>query len=521
MASSSRASGASRGICTHGFDFPRRIWYSAFPRLAPSDAAALPPHPEHGTRWGLARIAAALLLTSGTATAQSTALVGATVIDGTGRPGVPNAVVLVTGDRLTCVGTAAQCPVPASAARVDVTGRFVTPGLVDAHVHFSQTGWVDGRPDGISAPALYPYAETARALRANPARWYRSHLCSGVTAVYDVGGHPWTTALPAQAERDSMAPHVRAAGPLLTHAPRAALRVDDEIYTFLPMATSAEVRNSVATLQAMGASAVKVWYLAPSAAQQSDLEARLSEVGAAARAAGLDLIVHATELRGAKAALRAGAAMLVHSVEDEPLDDEFLSLMTNTRAVYAPTLLVGRNAVRAFASIILGTRYPIDDPGRCVDSNTVAKTARVAALRTLIPDFTRASERVLRRLDETEVRSALMAENLRRVHATGATIVVATDAGNPLTFHGASIFAELEAMQAAGLSAPDVVVMATRNGARAMGRLNDFGTLEAGKLADLLVLAEDPRADVRAFRSLTHVMRGGRLYEQAALAQRK
>jgi imidazolonepropionase-like amidohydrolase len=467
------------------------------------------------------RVAAALLLTSTTAIAQSTALVGGTVIDGTGTASVSKAVVVVTGDRLACVGTAAQCPVPAGATRIDVTGRFVTPGLVDAHVHFSQTGWVDGRPDGISAPALYPYPETARALRANPARWYRSYLCSGVTAVYDVGGHPWTTALPTQAERDSMAPHVRAAGPLLTHAPRGALRVDDEIYTFLPMATSADVRTSVATLEAMRASAVKVWYLAPSAELQSELDARLAEVGATARAAGLDLIVHATELRGAKAALRAGAAMLVHSVEDEPLDDEFLSLLQTTHAIYAPTLLVGRNGVRAFASIILGTRYPIDDPGRCVDSNTVAKTTRVAPLRALIPDFARASERVLRGLDDAEVRGAMMADNLRRVRATGATIVVGTDAGNPLVFPGASIFGEMEAMQAAGLSAPDIIVMATRNGAQAMGRLTDFGTLEAGKLADLLVLTEDPRVDVRAFRSLTYVMRGGRLYQQAALAQRE
>ncbi|MFL5620657.1 MAG: amidohydrolase family protein [Gemmatimonadaceae bacterium] len=443
------------------------------------------------------------------------------MIDGTGNPGIPNAVVLVTRDRLACVGTVAQCPVPSGATRVDVTGRFLTPGLVDAHVHFSQTGWLDGRPDAIDVPALYPYPETARALRANPMRWYRSYLCSGVTAVYDVGGHPWTTALSARAERDSMAPHVRAAGPLLTHATHAALRVDDEIYTFLPMATSADVRASVATLQAMGASAVKVWYLAPAAAQQSDLDARLSEVGAAARAAGLDLIVHATELRGAKAALRAGAVMLVHSVEDEPADDEFLSLLQTTRAIYAPTLVVGRNAVHAFASVVLGTRYPIDDPGRCVDSTTVARTAAVAPLRLLINDFTRASERVLHELDDADVRGAVMTDNLRRVYAAGAPIAVGTDAGNPLVFHGPSIFSELEAMQAAGLSAADIVVMATRNGAQAMGRLNDFGTLEAGKLADLLVLAEDPRADVRAFRSLTHVMRGGRLYEQAALAQRR
>jgi imidazolonepropionase-like amidohydrolase len=474
-------------------------------------------------RWSpfrrLAAIAAVLLLTTSRAAAQTAALVGGTVIDGSGKPGIPNAVVVVTRDRLACVGTAEQCPVPRGATRVDVTGRFLTPGLVDAHVHFSQTGWVDGRPDGISAPALYPYAETARALRANPSRWYRSYLCSGVTAVYDVGGHPWTTALPAQAERDSMAPHVRAAGPLLTYAPARALDVDDEIYTFLPMATSADVRASVARLKAMGASAVKVLYLASAPAQQREHDARLAEVGAAARAAGLDLIVHATELRGAKAALRAGAVMLVHSVEDEPLDDEFITLLQTTRAIYAPTLLVGRNAVRAFAAIILGTRDPIDDPGGCVDSNTVAKTEAVAPLRLLIKDFTRASERVLRGLDAADVRSAMMADNLRRVYAMGATIVVGTDAGNPLEFHGPSIFSEMEAMQAAGLSAADIVVMATRNGAQALGRLKDFGTLDAGKLADLLVLTEDPRKDVRAFRSLTHVMRGGRLFARAALAQ--
>ncbi len=212
--------------------------------------------------------------------------------------------------------------------------------------------------------------------------------------------------------------------------------------------------------------------------------------------------------------------MLVHSVEDEPLDDEFLTLLQTTRAVYAPTLLAERDSIRALASIILGTRYPIDDPGHCVDSNTVSKVAAVAPLRLLVRNFAGASERMLRDLDDPVGRDAMMADNLRRAYATGAPIVVGTDAGSPLVFHGASIFSEMEAMQAAGLSASDIVVMATRNGAQAMARLKDFGTLEAGKLADLLVLAEDPRHDVRAFRSLTHVMRGGRLYEQRASRQR-
>ena len=465
-------------------------------------------------------IAAAFLAVTTAAAAQTMALIGGTVIDGTGGPAITNAVVVITGDRLTCVGTAAQCPVPSGAARVDVTGRFLTPGLVDAHVHFSQTGWVDGRPDGLSAPGLYPYPETARALRADPARWYRSYLCTGITAVYDVGGHPWTTTLPARAEADSMAPHVRAVGPLITHASRSALNLDDEIYTFLPMATSAEAQGSVARLKAMGASAVKVWYLAPPPARWEELDTRMLEVGAAARAAGLDLIVHATGLREAKVALRAGAVLLVHSVEDLPVDQEFLGLLAKNNAIYAPTLVVGRNATRASVSIALGVRFPVDDPGGCVDANTLAKVANIEPLRALVTEERRSPELAFRRLENAGARGAVMAENLRRVHAAGGTIATATDAGNPLTLHGPSIFAEMEAMQAAGLSAPDVLVMSTRNGALAMGRLKDFGTLEVGKLADLLVLTEDPRTDVRAFRSRTHVMRGGRLHRQAALAHR-
>ena len=97
-------------------------------------------------------------------------------------------------------------------------------------------------------------------------------------------------------------------------------------------------------------------------------------------------------------------------------------------------------------------------------------------------------------------------------------VATATDAGNPLTLHGPSLYNEMEAMQDAGIPAAQVVVLSTRNGARAMARLDDFGTLERGKIADLIVLTENPNEDVRAFRGLTHVMRAGVLREQRELA---
>jgi imidazolonepropionase-like amidohydrolase len=338
--------------------------------------------------------------------------------------------------------------------------------------------------------------------------------------VFDVGGHPWTTALPAKAEDDPFAPHVRAAGPLITHAARPQLNVDGEIYTFLPMGTSAEVHAGVARLKAMGSSAVKVWFLAPPADRRDELDARMMEAGAAARAAGLDLIVHATGLREAKVALRAGAILLVHSVEDQPVDQEFLSLLAANRAIYAPTLVVGRNATRASVSIALGVRYPVDHGGECVDPDTRAKVANVEPLQALLSEERRSPEVAYRRLESAGARGTVMAENLRRVYAAGGTVATATDAGNPLTLHGPSIYEEMEAMQAAGLTASNIVVMSTQNGAMAMRRLQDFGTLQAGKIADLLILTEDPRADVRAFRSRTHVMRAGRLHPRGTLVHR-
>ncbi len=452
--------------------------------------------------------------------AQTTALTGATVIDGRGAAAIPQGVVLVEGDRLTCVGSAADCPIPQDAVRVDVSGRYVAPGLVDAHVHFSQTGWSDGRPGGLSAPDLYPYLETSRYNRDHPERWHRSYLCSGITAVYDVGGHPWTTALPATAENDPDAAHVRAAGPLITHATRAALMASDELYTFLPMDTPEEVSASVAKLVEMGSTAAKVWYLRPPADRRDELDARLLQIGAEARAAGLDLIVHATSLREATMALRAGAKLLVHSVQDQHVDEEFLQLLLRNDAVYEPTLVVGAFWTRAVGSIALNVPPEIDDANGCVDPGTRAKLQQTAELQPLLPEARRSPEAFYRRLERGGMSRAIMNENLRRVHEAGVTIATATDAGNPLTLHGPSIYNEMEAMQAAGIPAPDIVVMSTRNGAVAMNRLDDFGTLEAGKIADLIVLDQNPNEDVRAFRSLTHVMRAGVLREQRELAYR-
>ena len=102
-----------------------------------------------------------------------------------------------------------------------------------------------------------------------------------------------------------------------------------------------------------------------------------------------------------------------------------------------------------------------------------------------------------------------MAANLKRIHAAGIPIAMGTDAGNPLTLHGPSVYAEMEAMERAGMAPLDVLVAATRNAALAMGAGERFGTIESGKGADLLVISKDPAVTVRNLRNIRFVVRGG------------
>jgi len=109
--------------------------------------------------------------------------------------------------------------------------------------------------------------------------------------------------------------------------------------------------------------------------------------------------------------------------------------------------------------------------------------------------------------------------NLKRVHDAGVPVALGTDAGNPLTLHGASVFMELEAMQQAGLTPRDVLVAATRDAARALG-LRGTGTVTSGATADLDVLDADPLADIKNVRRIALVVRRGEIHTRRELEYR-
>ena len=439
------------------------------------------------------------------------AFIGATLVDGTGAAPVRNAVVLMRDGRVACAGPRAACPVPPDADTVSAAGKWIIPGLVDTHVHFSQSGWVDGRPDALDLREQYPYDQVEADLHARPERFFRSYLCSGVTSVFDVGGYPWTLDLQARTAHSTTAPRVLSAGPLLSTID-FWLNLPDQ-RQFIYMADDATVRQAVRAHKAWGAAAMKVWYIMPpQPPDTARVSALVAAAGDEARKVGLPLIVHATGLWEAKDALRAGARVLVHSVWSAPVDDEFLALARRAGTIYAPTLMVPDGYRQVAARRFERDRQPLE----CVDPGTRAKALATDSVAPAKRPTTAALEQ---RAARTAQGLALGLANLKRVHDAGIPIALGTDAGNPLTLHGASVFMELEAMQAGGLTPLEVLVAATRTGARAL-ELDSTGTVTAGATADLVVLDADPLADIKNVRRIALVVRRGEVYTRRELEYR-
>ena len=290
---------------------------------------------------------------------QSTvAIVGATLIDGTGAAPVPDAVVVTRRDSIVCAGPRRRCPVPSGARRIDGRGTWVIPGLIDAHVHFSQTGWFDGRPDAADVRDRFPYAGVEADLEAHPDRFFRSYLCSGVTSVFDVGGYPWTWELRDRFADNPRAPRIAAAGPLLSTID-FWLNLPGQ-QQFIYMANDSIVREAVRTHAAFHSDAVKLWYIMPpEPPDTARIQGLVRVIGEESHRQHLPFIVHATGLWEAKDAIRAGADVLVHSVFDKPVDDEFLELARSHHVVYIPTLTVGEGYIEAGKGTVDGHLYPL------------------------------------------------------------------------------------------------------------------------------------------------------------------
>jgi imidazolonepropionase-like amidohydrolase len=454
-------------------------------------------------------ISAILLLScsSDASNADYMVIKGATVFDGNGGAPIANSVILIRNDKVDCIGEAGDCSIPMGTEAIDASGKFITPGLIDAHMHFFQTGFFDSRPDAMDLNEVYPFTEIAAYQEQNPERYYDSYLCSGTTGVYDVGGMSWSVGLQEQAEKNPRAPHVAAAGPLLTPVPGAPFDLPSD--RVLVQLDSEETGvKMVQYMSALGSTGIKFWMLR---AEDEEYMDRVKAAAGEIEKYDNQMIVHATSLDQAKAAVRSGAKLLVHSVNDQLIDDEFVDMMKEQGTIYNPTLIVGAGYLVAYRGAADITPIPVNDPNGCVDQRT-RELITTASQFNDHPRLTDSFKERLRAFDpETEMTTDIMLQNLKTLYEAGVPIVVGTDAGNPGTLHGISIYDEMEMMQEAGIAPRDLIVMATKNGAMAMRRSDDFGTLERDKLANLIILENDPSQDIANMRSISRVMIKGHL----------
>ncbi|MFQ5957794.1 MAG: amidohydrolase family protein [Alphaproteobacteria bacterium] len=427
-----------------------------------------------------------------------TAFVGATLIDGTGAEPLADATIVIKGERIVAAGELDALEIPEGAEVIELAGKWIIPGLIDAHVHFFQSGGLYTRPDVVDLRDRRAYADEIALIRRRLPATLARYLASGVTSVIDAGGPFSNFEVRDLANKTRLAPRVAVAGPLLATWAPDALQSDDP--PIIRVRSRGEARAQVRRQLAHKPDLVKLWLV-----RIFDLATEFKWVRAAieeSHAAGVRVFAHATRRELARAAMRAGVDVLAHSVTDRTLDHPFIAMLKNRDVVYVTTLVVGER----YHNVLSGAADLSDVERRLGDPEAIASFADASAVPAgALPAWVRPGS--------APPDDGIAFANLRSLAAAGVTIAAGSDAGNIGTLHGPALHRELAAMAGAGLSPMQVIVAATRGGAKAMGRAAELGTIEAGKHADLVVLDADPLADIRNTQAIHRVVKGGEILD--------
>jgi imidazolonepropionase-like amidohydrolase len=408
----------------------------------------------------------AVLAGSGqTRTAPVQAFVGARVIDGTGRPPIENAVLIVRDGRIEAVGSPATVRPPTGARTVDLAGKFVIPGLISAHAHVSDV-------QGLR-PRAYTEDNTLRQLRVF-ARY-------GVTTVWSLGGEQE----PAFRARDTQNT------PALD---RARIYVSGNV---IVGKTPEDARRMVADVAARKPDVIKIRVddnLGTTARMQPEVYRAVIDD---AHRRGLRVVAHVFYQDDARDLLRAGADVIGHSIRDKEIDDEVITLMKARDVAYCPTL------TRELSTFVYETT-----PAFFADPFFLREADRdvVAQLQE------RPRQEAMAKSSSAQAYKAALAvarRNLKRAADAGVRIAMGTDAGPfPERFQGYFEHLEMEMMVEAGLTPAHVLRASTLDAARAM-KVEGVGSLAKGAWADFVVLDRDPLLDIRNTRSISAVWIAG------------
>jgi imidazolonepropionase-like amidohydrolase len=424
--------------------------------------------------------------------------------------------VLVTDGKITSIAKGKDYKLPEGAMVIDGRGKYLVPGFTDAHVHFFQSGGIHARPDAIDLRKIRPYSEEIKWTHNSMGDLLRRYLAVGITSVIDVGASNNFLQQRDTFVAKAWSPLIKMTGPLLTTwVPQQYKNLGNDA-PFTEMLNDSVTRKAVRNQVALKADFIKIWYIVLDNDVEKGARKNLPLVQAAIEEAhknNLRVAVHATERITAQLAVEAGADFLVHSVDNEIIPDAFVKLLQEKKTVLCPTLVVAANYDK-----VLGDYYHFT-----TDELNMANPELVGTIIDYpLPDTALANRYVQflsapAKKQQQATMDSIMAVNLKKLVDGGVTIATGTDAGNTGTQHASSYFAELQAMQNASLTMWQILEASTINGAKAMGQEKQWGSIAAGKMANMLLLNKNPLDSLANWRSIDWVINKGTALKPSAI----
>ena len=411
-----------------------------------------------------------------------------TVIDGTGGPPYAGAFVLIEDGTISRVSRS-EIERPEGSRNIDGSGKFLIPGLMDMHIHLQ--GGAEVTPEGL----VVSDEGRAKGIRA-----LHGYLYSGVTSIYDAGNVPEYTLGLRDEERNGslVSPRIFATGAIVTypgsHGGNNFATLVDSWPEAIPaleshIATGPDVLKL--TLEERGWGARPMISILPLDLMQRIIEFYNNN--------GIRTTAHTSSEYRARQAIFAGIDTLAHPVIQGPVSDDFARLMGAKKIPMVTTLTIGEN----YSRLAEHPEY-LDEP--------LYQATLTAEEIQLLKTEKRKEYQERKWTWWMKIMTTIAQENVRKIHDAGGVLVAGTDQTT-----GPALHRELELLADAGISPADIIRIATLNGAIFLGKEKELGSIEQGKMADLVLLGADPTQDIRNARQIVQVIKAGKVIDRSKL----
>lgn len=443
-----------------------------------------------------------------------------TIIDVVRQKSIPGQTVTLTNGLISGIQPANKAKIPPNAEVINGEGKFLMPGMTDAHVHFFQSGGLYARPDAIDLQKFRPFEKEVAWSHNNMDDFLRRYVQNGITSVIDVGATASFLKQRDTFKNKYSAPAIFMTGPLLTSYQPPVTKNLGQDEPFSLVVTPRDGRKSTRDQLPLRPDFIKVWYIVDETNKDS-LEASakrfqpvLKAIIEEAHSNNLRVAVHATQQLAAKLAVESGCDFLVHGVENEIVSDDFIKLLKERNVIVCPTLIVAGRYYKTFGQTMDYTSAELmnsnpQQVGSVEDLKHLPDTMLIKAYKNSI----RSDRFTMKWKHDDSIRMT----NLKKMVDGGVTIAAGTDAGNIGTQHATSFYQELLAMKQSGLSNWQIIQSATINPVKILNHQDSLGSIAVGKKADLVLLNANPVDDIRNISQIDLVVNKGHVIKPGTL----